>query len=158
MKNKTDFFFGLALIVFCIAMGHQLYLLPPSLSNDFFTATSFPKGILGILFTLSVILLIVSIRQNKSSSTWPEPPVMKRIILMSLLIFVYVATFIWLGNIAYDALWPTGTSFAITTFIFLICAQYISNHRVLIQNTIVSASMTVVCYIVFVFFFKVPLI
>lgn len=157
MKNKTDFIIGLMLIVFCMVMGHQIYLLPPSHSNDLFTATSFPTGILGILFVLSILLIWVSIKQNQTKASWPERPIIMKILLMSLLITAYVIAFIVFGNIAYDALFPIGTSFTVTTFIFLICAQYIANHRKFIQNSIISASMTSACYVAFVFLFKVPL-
>ena len=28
MKNKTDFFIGLALLAFCCVMGYQIHLIP----------------------------------------------------------------------------------------------------------------------------------
>ena len=47
MKNKTDFFIGLALLAFCCVMGYQIHLIPEPAALDFFSAGSFPKGGLG---------------------------------------------------------------------------------------------------------------
>lgn len=44
MKNKTDFFIGLALLAFCCVMGYQIHLIPEPAALDFFSAGSFPDG------------------------------------------------------------------------------------------------------------------
>ena len=45
MKNKTDFFIGLALLAFCCVMGYQIHLIPEPAALDFFSAGSFPMGV-----------------------------------------------------------------------------------------------------------------
>ena len=45
MKNKTDFFIGLALLAFCCVMGYQIHLIPEPAALDFFSAGSFPTGV-----------------------------------------------------------------------------------------------------------------
>ena len=53
MKNKTDFFIGLALLAFCCVMGYQIHLIPEPAALDFFSAGSFPTGVTIALALLS---------------------------------------------------------------------------------------------------------
>ncbi len=157
MQNKTDFFVGLGIIIFTLIMGHQVYLLPEFTGVEYLTPASFPKAIVVILFVLSCILLIKSFRYKNTDASWPEKPILVRIGLISVLVAAYVFGYIHLGEYAYAALWPEGTSFAITTFLFLIASQYVAGNTKPISNVSVASVMTGASYSIFIFFFKVPL-
>ncbi len=157
MQNKTDFFFGLGIIIFTLVMGHQIYLLPPFTGVEFLSPASFPKAIVAILFILSCLLLIKSFRHKNTDASWPAKPILIRIGLMSVFVAAYVFGYIYLGEYAYAALWPEGISFAITTFLFLISSQYLAGNTKLISNVSVASIMTGASYSIFIFFFKVPL-
>lgn len=105
MKNKTDFFIALALLVICAVAWQQIRLLPESASAEFFRPASFPTGVTVLLAVLACILLVRSFLVRGRAS-WPERPVLLKVLLMILLVLGYVAGFVGLGEYAYDALWP----------------------------------------------------
>ena len=98
MKNKTDFFIGLALLVFCCVMAHQIYLIPESASKDVFTAESFPIGITAALALLSLVLMGRAAFGREAGSCWPEKALFTKIALMGAWILAYVVGFVFLGE------------------------------------------------------------
>ena len=73
MKNKTDFFIGLALLAFCCVMGYQIHLIPEPAALDFFSAGSFPTGVTIALALLSLVLVARAVLgKDESAACWPE--------------------------------------------------------------------------------------
>lgn len=157
MKNKTDVVVGIILLTFCAVMGQQISLIPENTSDRFFNPYTLPMAITFLLAILSSILILKSFWSKKSDSTWPEASVMKRIISMSALILFYVFSFIYLGDYAYNALWPMGTVFGMTTFLFLCLAQVNCGQRNILHIISISFIYTLMCYFAFGLFFNVPL-
>ena len=119
MKNKTDFFIGLTLLAFCCVMGYEIHLIPEPAALDFFSAGSFPTGVTIALALLSLILVGRTITgKDKDTACWPERKLAVKVGLMAAWILAYVVGFIFLGEYAYDAEWPEGTGFLISTLIF----------------------------------------
>ena len=146
MKNKTDFFIGLTLLAFCCVMGYEIHLIPEPAALDFFSAGSFPTGVTIALALLSLILVGRTITgKDKDTACWPER------------ILAYVVGFIFLGEYAYDAEWPEGTGFLISTLIFLSGAQVLTGYRNPFYIFLISAGISAFLYAVFAIFFKVPL-
>lgn len=157
MKNKTDFFIGLALLVFCCVMAHQIYLIPESASKDVFTAESFPIGITAALALLSLVLMGRAAFGREAGSCWPEKALFTKIALMGAWILAYVVGFVFLGEYAYDMEWPEGTGFVISTLIFISGAQFLVGYRNPFRTGLVAAGISAFLYVVFAIFFKVPL-
>ena len=158
MKNKTDFFIGLALLTFCCVMGYQIHLIPEPAALDFFSAGSFPTGITVALALLSLILLWRAISgKDESTACWPEKGLAVKVALMAAWILAYVVGFIFLGGYAYDAEWPEGTGFVISTLIFISGAQVLTGYRNPLYIFLISAGISAFLYVVFAIFFKVPL-
>ena len=159
MKKKTDFFIGLALLVFCGVMAHQIYLLPPPAGNDFFTAGSFPTGVTAALAVLSLLLVFRSLRAapGGAAACWPEREIFVRVALMGVWIILYVIGFIMLGDMAYEAEWPEGTGFTLSTLAFLVGAQFITGYRNIFKIVLISIAIAAFLYVVFAMLFKVPL-
>lgn len=157
MKNKTDFAIGIIILIFCAVMGHQISLIPENTSDRFFNPYTLPILVTSSLAVLASILILKSLWYTENNSTWPEASIMKRIISMSALIIAYVFTFIHLGDYAYNALWPMGSVFAITTFLFLCFAQASCGQRNALRIIIISFIYTLMCYLAFGLFFNVPL-
>lgn len=152
MKNKTDFFIALALLVICAVAWQQIRLLPESASAEFFRPASFPTGVTVLLAVLACILLVRSFLVRGRAS-WPERPVL----LMILLVLGYVAGFVGLGEYAYDALWPGGTGFCSATLVFLVLAQVLTGYRSPWRILLIAGLMTAFLYLVFALLFNVPL-
>ena len=70
---------------------------------------------------------------------------------------IYVIGFIFLGEYAYDAEWPEGTGFVISTLVFLSGAQVLTGYRNPFYISLISAGISAFLYAVFAIFFKVPL-
>ena len=158
MKNKTDLFIGLALLVFCGVMAHQMCLLPEPAGNDFFTAGSFPTGVTAALALLSLLLVFRSLRSAPDGAAcWPEREIFVRIALMGIWILLYVIGFIMIGDMAYDAEWPEGTGFTLSTLAFLVGAQFITGYRNIFKIVLISIAIAAFLYVVFAMLFKVPL-
>ena len=157
MKNKTDFFIGLALLVICCVMAHQIYLIPESASNDAFTAASFPTGITVALALLSLILMGRAAFGKEAAACWPEKTLFIKIALMGIWILAYVVGFIFLGEYAYDMEWPEGTGFTISTLIFISGALLLTGYRNPLKIGLISAGISAFLFAVFAIFFKVPL-
>ena len=151
MKNKTDFFIALALLVICAVAWQQIRLLPESASAEFFRPASFPTGVTALLAVLACILLVRSFLV-RGRAAWPERPV-----LLKLLVLGYVAGFVRLGEYAYDALWPGGTGFCSATLVFLVLAQVLTGCRSPWRILLIAGLMTAFLYLVFALLFNVPL-
>ena len=148
MKNKTDFFIGLALLAFCCVMGYQIHLIPEPAALDFFSA----------LALLSLVLVARAVLgRDESAACWPERKLAVKIGLMAAWILIYVIGFIFLGEYAYDAEWPEGTGFVISTLVFLSGAQVLTGYRNPFYISLISAGISAFLYAVFAIFFKVPL-
>ncbi|MFR0873774.1 MAG: tripartite tricarboxylate transporter TctB family protein [Bilophila wadsworthia] len=134
MKNKTDFFIGLTLLAFCCVMGYEIHLIPEPAALDFFSAGSFPTGVTIALALLSLILVGRTITgKDKDTACWPERKLAVKVGLMAAWILAYVVGFIFLGEYAYDAEWPEGTGFLISTLIFLSGAQVLTDTAILLH-------------------------
>lgn len=158
MKNKTDFFIGLALLAFCCVMGYQIHLIPEPAALDFFSAGSFPTGVTIALALLSLVLVARAVLgKDESAACWPERKLAVKIGLMAAWILIYVIGFIFLGEYAYDAEWPEGTGFVISTLFFLSGAQVLTGYRNPSYIFLISAGISAFLYAVFAIFFKVPL-
>ena len=156
MKNKTDFFIALALLVICAVAWQQIRLLPESASAEFFRPASFPTGVTVLLAVLACILLVRSFLV-RGRAAWPERPVLLKVLLMILLVLGYVAGFVGHGEYAYDALWPGGTGFCSATLIFLVLAQVLTGCRGPWRILLIAGLMTAFLYLVFALLFNVPL-
>lgn len=157
MKNKTDFFIGLTLLVFCCVMAHQIYLIPESASNDVFTAESFPIGLTAALALLSLILMGRAAFGKEAAPCWPPKALFIKIALMGAWILAYVVGFVFLGGYAYDMEWPQGAGFVISTLIFLTGAQVLVGYRNPLKIGLIASGISAFLYVVFAIFFKVPL-
>ena len=158
MKYKTDFFIGLALLAFCCVMGYQIHLIPEPAALDFFSAGSFPMGVTIALALLSLVLVARAVLgRDESAACWPERKLAVKIGLMAAWILIYVIGFIFLGEYAYDAEWPEGTGFVISTLVFLSGAQVLTGYRNPFYISLISAGISAFLYAVFAIFFKVPL-
>ena len=91
MKNKTDFFIALALLVICAVAWQQIRLLPESASAEFFRPASFPTGVTVLLAVLACILLVRSFLV-RGRAAWPERPVLLKVLLMIFLVLAQVLT------------------------------------------------------------------
>lgn len=60
-------------------------------------------------------------------------------------------------GIRYDAEWPEGTGFVISTLVFLSGAQVLTGYRNPFYISLISAGISAFLYAVFAIFFKVPL-
>ena len=157
MKNKTDFCIGLALLVFCGVMAHQIHLIPEAAARDVFTAESFPIGITAALALLSLLLMARAVLGRESASCWPEKALLIKVALMGAWILAYVLGFVFLGDYAYEREWPEGTGFVVSTLVFLAGAQVLAGYRNPIRIGLISAGIAAFLYAVFAIFFKVPL-
>lgn len=159
MKNKTDFFIGLTLLVFSCVMGHQILLLPESATIDFFTAGSFPTGITILLALLSLVLMVKAVLNPPEAgmSYWPEKIILVRVTLIGIWILCYVTGFILIGEYAYNAQWPDGSGFVLSTFLFLTGAEFLAGYRSLMKILLIATGISIFLYVVFAVFFKVPL-
>ena len=148
MKNKTDFFIGLALLAFCCVMGYQIHLIPE-------------PAAMGVTIALALLSLVLVARavlgRDESAACWPERKLAVKIGLMAAWILIYVIGFIFLGEYAYDAEWPEGTGFVISTLVFLSGAQVLTGYRNPFYISLISAGISAFLYAVFAIFFKVPL-
>ena len=91
MKNKTDFFIGLALLAFCCVMGYQIHLIPEPAALDFFSAGSFPTGVTIALALLSLVLVARAVLgKDESAACWPERKLAVKIGVMAAWILIYV--------------------------------------------------------------------
>ena len=125
---------------------------------DFFSAGSFPTGVTISLALLSLILVGRTITgKDKDTACWPERKLAVKVGLMAAWILAYVVGFIFLGEYAYDAEWPEGTGFLISTLIFLSGAQVLTGYRNPFYIFLISAGISAFLYAVFAIFFKVPL-
>lgn len=125
---------------------------------DFFSAGSFPTGVTIALALLSLILVGRTITgKDKDTACWPERKLAVKVGLMAAWILAYVVGFIFLGEYAYDAEWPEGTGFLISTLIFLSGAQVLTGYRNPFYIFLISAGISAFLYAVFAIFFKVPL-
>ena len=157
MTNKTDFFIGRALLVFCCVMGYQIHLIPKAAAIDFFAAGSFPSGVTAALGLLSIILVIRALRSKDSTACWPEKTLFLKVVAMGFWIFAYVIGFIFIGEYAYDAEWPEGSGFVISTLLFPSGAQFLTGYRNPFKILLIAAGISAFLYVVFAIFFKVPL-
>ncbi|NLW80909.1 MAG: tripartite tricarboxylate transporter TctB family protein [Desulfovibrionales bacterium] len=157
MKNKTDFFCSLALLAACVLLGHQIWLLPAPASKAIITAATFPTWIISFMTLLSCVLLFKSLFGAKGRGDWPERPIFIPILMMGLLILAYIAGFILLGDYAMQNDFPEGTGFVITTWLFLVAAQYMARYRHLVRVPLIATAMTAGMFTVFSVLFKVPL-
>ena len=124
---------------------------------DFFAAP-FPTGVTIALALLSLILVGRTITgKDKDTACWPERKLAVKVGLMAAWILAYVVGFIFLGEYAYDAEWPEGTGFLISTLIFLSGAQVLTGYRNPFYIFLISAGISAFLYAVFAIFFKVPL-
>ena len=107
---------------------------------------------------LSLILVGRTITgKDKDTACWPERKLAVKVGLMAAWILAYVVGFIFLGEYAYDAEWPEGTGFLISTLIFLSGAQVLTGYRNPFYIFLISAGISAFLYAVFAIFFKVPL-
>ena len=110
------------------------------------------------LALLSLILVGRTITgKDKDTACWPERKLAVKVGLMAAWILAYVVGFIFLGEYAYDAEWPEGTGFLISTLIFLSGAQVLTGYRNPFYIFLISAGISAFLYAVFAIFFKVPL-
>lgn len=157
MQNKTDFFIGLAILIFCTVMFQQISLIPDSQGIDVITPKTFPFGITCALSIFSLLFIISAFKKNNKQNVWPEKYILKHIFYMALAIIGYVGIFIYLEDISIQNDWPVGIVFSGTTFFFLCISQIITGYKKLFQITAISFGCTLFFYIIFVHFFKVPL-
>lgn len=159
MKNKTDFFIGLTLFIFCGVMGHQIYILPEPAAQDLFTAGSFPAGVTIALGLLSIILIARAMFDKEGINVhyWPERIIFIKIFMMGVWILAYVIGFIFVGEYAYDMEWPDGSGFVLSTLVFLTGAQFLTGYRNPFNILLISCAISAFLYVVFAIFFKVPL-
>lgn len=57
MKNKTDFFIGLALLAFCASWDTRIHLIPEPAAVDFFCGGFVPEGVTIALALLRLVLV-----------------------------------------------------------------------------------------------------
>ncbi len=158
IKNKSDFYISLGLFAICAILAWQISLLPATSSAaEFFGPASFPKGVTFLLFCLSVILCINSIRCAGKPASWPPRALFGRVLAMICLILCYILGFIYGGSWAYDMMMPEGTGFCIATFLFLSLAQALMGHRKALHVVGISIIITGCLYVIFALLFKVPL-
>ena len=131
---------------------------PGTRSARFLLGGSFPTGVTIALALLSLILVGRTITgKDKDTACWPERKLAVKVGLMAAWILAYVVGFIFLGEYAYDAEWPEGTGFLISTLIFLSGAQVLTGYRNPFYIFLISAGISAFLYAVFAIFFKVPL-
>ena len=136
-------------------MGYQIHLIPEPAALDFFSAGSFPMGVTIALALLSLVLVARAVLgRDESAACWPERKLAVKIGLMAAWILI---GFIFLGEYAYDAEWPEGTGFVISTLVFLSGAQVLTGYRNPFYISLISAGISAFLYAVFAIFFKVPL-
>ena len=126
--------------------------------RDTFDPGTRPTGVTIALALLSLILVGRTITgKDKDTACWPERKLAVKVGLMAAWILAYVVGFIFLGEYAYDAEWPEGTGFLISTLIFLSGAQVLTGYRNPFYIFLISAGISAFLYAVFAIFFKVPL-
>lgn len=157
MKNKTDLFLGLAILIFCAVMGQQISIIQDTASDRLFNPYTMPKWINITLSILASIMVIKSFFGEKNEKAWMPRAIVFRVASFSLLVILYILAFIYIGEWAYNMYMPMGTAFAFTTFLFLSFAQFICGYRKFIQIVGISTVYTAVCYVVFGYLFNVPL-
>lgn len=151
MKNKTDFFIALALLVICAVAWQQIRLLPESASAEFFRPASFPTGVTVLLAVLACILLVRSFLV-RGRARGRAPGAADDFAGARL-----CGGLCRLGEYAYDALWPGGTGFCSATLVFLVLAQVLTGYRSPWRILLIAGLMTAFLYLVFALLFNVPL-
>lgn len=143
MKNKTDFFSAIGLLVL-VAFGFtSTSKIPPPSSLSYFGPASFVNFILFCLGGCALILAIRSFREYQSASK-AKGIVGWRSLLFVMLFGSYVFLFLKIG-------------YLISTTLFLFLCPLLFGRRKILQNTLFSISSTALLWAVFIKLFNVPL-
>lgn len=157
MSNKTDFVTGIILLGVCGLFGWQISLVPrPEMAGEF-SAASFPTGIVVLLAALALRLVYQGLKIAPEGAAWPERPILIKIGKMSVLMAVYILGFVYMGEYCYENDYPYGTTFILTTLLFLFIAQCWTRPGKTVASAVISLVMTGFLFATFFYLFKVQL-
>ena len=119
-----------------------------------------PGAVLAILAVLSCVLLIKGLRQKPLKRYWPEPHVLKKVLLFLGLFYLYLITLTGLGDL-FAAMenppFTSGGAFGISTFLFLLFALPLLGRRKPLEVALVAVLTTAALLTAFGWFFQVML-
>lgn len=159
MKNPTDVFSGILVLIICAIGFYSISTLPEPSGLDLFGPASFPKGILVLLTFCGILLLIKGIRVAPLKAYWQDRDILKKLFFFVLIFYGYLIALTYLGDYFLTASFyvPPGVAFSITTFLFLMIAFPVLGRKNHVQSFIVALCTTGILYAVFAIFFQVIL-
>lgn len=148
--NRNDLIAGLVIMIFAAWYGFEAWTLPQNLMRP---GKSFQIGphvypllLAAVLFLLSLGLVIGNLRSSGGGTkAWlPSGEIVGQIIFIFIALAAYIILFQTLG-------------YLVSTLLFMIATlKFIDRQRSLGSILFISALVSVSCYVLFVYMFKIP--
>lgn len=154
MKSKTDFITGIIGIIFCMVGAWNYTTIDDvSAGTDHLGPGTYPIFILVLTLICSCILMFKSFRYEKVPQFWPQAFIMKKVFAVILSFIFYIVLLVVLDAYFEDlnqAWLDNNMAFAVSTYIYLVLAMYITGRRKIIEFLyipILIPSIVIVCFV-----------